>query len=376
MTTWRGLGRRGLEGLLARLTGRHPLLLPREASDMPLLEVRAPYRVEGPCLSLEVPAVGGQLTVSVLGYVGHTPQIPLATATWPWAGGTVSVDVPSITLRGNEHVVSGVPLPTGQRRFAVDLSLRRDGHVRTRRTSHYVAAVATTVDASYYHGANYVDHDAESHADLALVRALVARHGMRGRLLEIGAATGTLVSALRSDGFSAVGVDFSPWAVAEAERRHGAGLVVQADVDREVLPAAVTDGAPFDVLLLMATFEHFHAPFDVLDRLRPHVAPGGWLVLRTTNADSLTHRLFGRDWEGFVDWTHHGVEQVSADRMRRELPARGWEIVDLRTDHLWDASLDPTHATLRQWYAGDARFRTLLAERDLGDFVTVVARRT
>jgi hypothetical protein len=99
------------------------------------------------------------------------------------------------------------------------------------------------------------------------------------------------------------------------------------------------------------------------------------LLLITSNAGSLTHRIFGRDWEGYFDWTHHGVDQVSPAAMRSQLPDAGWRIRSLHTWHVWDGSGDPTHAALRDWFTADARFRRLLRERDLGDFVTCVAER-
>jgi hypothetical protein len=49
--------------------------------------------------------------------------------------------------------------------------------------------------------------------------------------------------------------------------------------------------------------------------------------------------------------------------------------VHLSTHSVWDGSADPVHETLRDWWVADARFRRLLTERDLGDFVTCVAVR-
>ncbi|MFQ5668584.1 MAG: hypothetical protein ACE5I7_19435, partial [Candidatus Binatia bacterium] len=78
-------------------------------------------------------------------------------------------------------------------------------------------------------------------------------------------------------------------------------------------------------------------------------------------------------WEGYFDATHHGIDQVSARRLRDELPQLGWRIQHLSTHRVWDSDADPTRATLREWWAGDARFRRLLTERDLGDLITCVA---
>jgi hypothetical protein len=69
------------------------------------------------------------------------------------------------------------------------------------------------------------------------------------------------------------------------------------------------------------------------------------------------------------------VDQITVTKLREELPRLGWCVSELTTRLLWDADADPTRATLRQWWAADARFRRLLVERDLGDFITCVAVR-
>jgi hypothetical protein len=77
----------------------------------------------------------------------------------------------------------------------------------------------------------------------------------------------------------------------------------------------------------------------------------------------------------YFDSTHHGVDQITVKSLREELPRLGWKVSELATRLIWDADADPTRATLRQWWAADARFRRLLAERELGDFITCVAVR-
>jgi hypothetical protein len=55
------------------------------------------------------------------------------------------------------------------------------------------------------------------------------------------------------------------------------------------------------------------------------------------------------------------------------LSGAGWDPRELRTLQVWHNSVDPTMATMREWYGGDARFRQLLAERELGDLIHCVA---
>jgi hypothetical protein len=134
-------------------------------------------------------------------------------------------------------------------------------------------------------------------------------------------------------------------------------------------------GARFGALIMLSVFEHFGDPFAVLERLSALVEPGGRLFLTTTNADSLCHGIFERDWEGYFDWTHLGVDLVSVRSIREGFSRLGWRVEQLETSVTWDSNADPTHATLREWWVSDARFRRLLVERDLGDLITCVATR-
>jgi len=110
----------------------------------------------------------------------------------------------------------------------------------------------------------------------------------------------------------------------------------------------------------------------VLANLSPFVAPGAILLLNTTNADSLAHLLLRKQWEGYFDYTHYGVDRVSVRSLREGLPHLGWRIEYLATQLVWGSNVDPIHATLRDW-RGDARFRRLLAELKLGDLIVCVA---
>lgn len=61
--------------------------------------------------------------------------------------------------------------------------------------------------------------------------------------------------------------------------------------------------------------------------------------------------------------------------MRDELRHFGWEILEYKTTGFWLGNEDESAVSLRQLYAYDSRFRTLLREKELGDFITLVARR-
>ena len=365
---------------VSRLTGRQAVLLPAHSRDEDaILDLRAPYRVEGPMLSVDIRAPGpGWLRATLLGYVGHFPVHTI------WRAPTRSYDGPSIlqldldsgtvSLGGAEW--GRVPLPLPGRRFCWRLELTDErGQTRSRTTGHYRAIAGSAIGAGYFAGENYVDHEAESASDHADIMAALRRHRAQGPVFEVGCATGGMLAVLGAAGLDAVGIDFSEWAIARATERVGAGRAWLCDIERDPLPAEIKAKGPFGTLVLAAVLEHFRDPFGVLGKLGECARPGTVLVIVTANAHSLSHVLSGPDWEGYFDWTHLGVDQVTVRSLREELPRLGWRVAELTTRLLWDGNADPTRATLREWWSHDARFRRLLAERDLGDFITCVAVR-
>lgn len=371
---------------LSRLTGRSAHLLPAEAAgDERILDVSSPYRLEDPRLDLDILADRpGRLAVEVLGYDRHFPTRRLWMAEdLPYPGPSrLSLDLVSgaVTLAGRP--CGTVPPPLPQRRFCCRLTFDEDGGPRrTRLTSHYRALTADPgagIDRGYFEGENYFDHEAQSAGEAAEILGWLRRHGAAGPVLEVGCATGNVLQALETAGMPAFGIDISEWAVGRANQRLGRERAWVCDAGAaggSGFPPGIAAQAPFQTLLLWSVFEHFRQPFATLEQIGRLAAPGATLLLHTTNADSLTHAIFGRDWEGYFDWTHLGVDQVSVRSLREGLPRLGWRIEHLHTHLIWTGSADPTHAALRDSYASDARFRRLLADRDLGDLVLVVARK-
>jgi 2-polyprenyl-3-methyl-5-hydroxy-6-metoxy-1,4-benzoquinol methylase len=381
MTTLSSVLKRRALSIASGVTNRHAVLLPAQSSnDRHILAANAPYRISADsAVTIDLHEPGpGTLTASLIGYQGHFPVRHL------WSGTPLDYDGPThlrfspndgavyLGLREWGHV--SVPLPG--RRFVWRIRLQdAAGRVCWRDTGHYVAVNGRDVDASYYNGDDYVEYDLQAESQTLIIRDLLRRYNATGPLLEIGCATGCVLGALESIANPCYGLDYSEWAILTAERRLGPGRVWKCDVENEILPEELAQKAPFRVCLLWAVLEHFYDPGVVLRNLTKFSATDALLFINTTNTNSLSHQLFGPDWEGYYDWTHHAVDLIGVDWLRRELPKLGWSIVHLSTDHFWDSSPDPSHSTLRELWSADSRFRRLLVERELGDFVTCVARR-
>jgi SAM-dependent methyltransferase len=369
--------KRALMAALDGTTGRHAVLLSRDAGrGDAIAAVDAPYRVEEQTLAIRIlePGVATMKAAFVTGGVERWSSGRL-----PYGGPStlgLALDTGAVTWDGGDLGSVSDGRPVADRRFDWRIELRdAAGQVRTRQTGHYVARHGRAGDASYYEGEDYVDYEEQSQAVHEAIVALARQHDARGPVLEIGCATGGTLAALEAVGLHGLGLDISEWAVARATERLGPGRAFVCDVEGDPIPAPVRDAAPYGVLVLASVFEHFHHPFEIAASLAELVRPGGVMLVITSNADSLSHRVFGRDWEGYFDWTHHGVDQVTPTAMRQRLPAAGWRVRDLHTWHFWDGSSDPTHASLRDLFVADARFRRLLRESELGDFLTCVAER-
>jgi 2-polyprenyl-3-methyl-5-hydroxy-6-metoxy-1,4-benzoquinol methylase len=367
--------KRALLATVARATRRTPVLLPAEAArDEAILPVIAPYRVTGDLLALQVSdGAPGEMHVRL-----NANGAGADTCSFPYDGREpLTLHLASGVLDCNGTSVGSLTggAPIAYRRFSLELLLvERSGAVRRRTTSHYLPRDGHVVDERYFCGEDYVDYEVESAHTQQQMLDLIRRHGLTGPILEIGCATGTTLAALRGAGYEAVGLDFSQWAVERARARVG-DAAWMCDVEHEPWPAAATANGPFNCFVMAAVLEHFTQPRDVLQQLTAYAAPGAGLVITTTNASSLTHRVLGSDWEGYFDWTHRGVDAITPSSLRQWLRDLGWTTRELRTWHLWDGSTDPTHATLRDWHAADARLRALLVERELGDFIACVAVR-
>lgn len=190
------------------------------------------------------------------------------------------------------------------------------------------ATLATLYDASYFRNARsgelgYSDYAADESNIRRTARRRLAhleRLTVSGRLLDVGCALGFFVDEAAQRGWQAEGLEFSTYAVAEAQRR---GLRVQAGTLENVdLPAA-----RFDVLTLYDVIEHVPDPRAVLQAAARLLHPGGLLELTTPDVDSLPARLAGRRWIGYKLSEEH-LYYFAQPTLRRLLAETGFEVIE------------------------------------------------
>ena len=112
----------------------------------------------------------------------------------------------------------------------------------------------------------------------------------RGRLFDVGAATGILLDLARRRGFVPDGIEPSAWAVRVAAEKYGLALRPGA------FEAAALDPEAYDAVTMIDFIEHTPSPFEAVQNASRILRPGGILALVTPDVHSLAARIAGRKW--------------------------------------------------------------------------------
>ena len=103
----------------------------------------------------------------------------------------------------------------------------------------------------------------------------------RGRLLDVGCASGMFVAVADQAGWQVTGLEVSSWAIERAQQRcPRATFVTGLLEDQRFAPAS------FDVITLWDVLEHVHSPREAVQRVSEWLTPQGWLFLNVPDAQS------------------------------------------------------------------------------------------
>lgn len=152
-----------------------------------------------------------------------------------------------------------------------------------------------------------------------------------GRLLEVGAGTGSFLAAARRAGFRVAGIETSTAAVQHAREVFGLDTVVQGS-----LPDVELEEGSFDVVYAWHVIEHVLDLNGFVSALRRLLRPNGLLWLGTENYQNATH-YFDKigNWlrslpPPFATATEHTLA-FTPNTLRNVLTRRGFETLSLDT---------------------------------------------
>ncbi|HEY0364590.1 MAG TPA: methyltransferase domain-containing protein [Solirubrobacteraceae bacterium] len=139
----------------------------------------------------------------------------------------------------------------------------------------------------------YLGEEPGRRATAAHLLDLIGAQVGGGRLLDVGCGHGLLLDEARSRGYETVGLELSRSAARHARE------ALRLDVHEQPVESFV-DLEGFDVVVLADVIEHLDDPVAAVDRCAGLLRPDGVLCVVTPDPSSMTARLAGRRWWGFV----------------------------------------------------------------------------
>ncbi len=128
---------------------------------------------------------------------------------------------------------------------------------------------------------------------LDLVQTFVSK----GKLLDVGCATGYLLEAAKEKGFDVYGVEFSEYSSQLAKQKFGNEKIHNGIL--ETSPFAISF---FDVITMFDLIEHVRIPQVVLEKAKSLLSDKGVIMISTPDTGSTSHSLMGKKW------THYKLE--------------------------------------------------------------------
>src|SRR4030095_15820899 len=200
----------------------------------------------------------------------------------------------------------------------------KTGKTSSRRMRHRIQGECAEIGGEYYNGSNYVDYDQQKALFGPEILDRLQAHGKIESLLDLGCATGILLQHAKARGLKVSGIDVSAWAVERANQRLGDAVCQTLDLDQ----ASPSDfPAQYDAVVLHDVLEHLADPLRALKLVTSILKPRGLVYCHTLNADSLLHRVLGRDWAGYSDYTHRST-WLTAAWLRDAFREGGFELLE------------------------------------------------
>lgn len=198
-----------------------------------------------------------------------------------------------------------------------------------------------------------------------------------GVLLDCGCGAGAFAAEMRDRGWDAVGMDFSPHAVATARAHYGLRAIEGTLPHPEVPPESL------DAVTLRMVLEHVHDPAQLLRAAFDALRPGGWLCVAVPNLAAWGFGAFGPAWFPLrLPW--HLLHFTPAT-LHRVVTDCGFVIDTLATKghtRWMGYSVDRAKALRPRWWRPALRVRfarSVLASwterRAAGDELTLLARK-
>ena len=185
--------------------------------------------------------------------------------------------------------------------------------------------------------------------------------GRTGKLLDVGSGIGDFLKTAREQGWEVRGLNISPKASEAAHEVHG------FDVAVGTLEEAAFREGEFDAVTLWDVIEHIRRPLENLKAAWRMLGPGGILVMKTPDEDSLfkwmartAYRFFGKRASFLLKYVYYVPHYFSYSRrsMTELLRQTGFEVITYQKD---ETPLEFAVGKIEAHYSKDPKHRIVIS---------------
>ncbi len=169
-----------------------------------------------------------------------------------------------------------------------------------------------------------------------------------GKILDIGASTGTMLQIFKDNGWEVWGVEPSK----SAELAKAKGIkIFQTTFEKANLPKNY-----FDVVILNHTLEHMDNPVSILKKVKRLLKKGAIVFIDVPNIGSLSARILGKRWPFILPEEH--IFHFTPQTLRKVLQKSGFKVKSWKTQSGLFECAEPFSEVLLSFSTFKKRFFT------------------
>lgn len=136
----------------------------------------------------------------------------------------------------------------------------------------------------------YLQYTESIRESAKVILPMIKKYISKGKILDVGCATGEFLDAAREAGFKVEGLELSKWSSKIASSK---GILVHRQVLKSL---AAKNSNKYDVITLFGVIEHFENPDKEMQYISKMLKPRGILVFWTGDVDSISSKILGHSW--------------------------------------------------------------------------------
>lgn len=162
----------------------------------------------------------------------------------------------------------------------------------------------------------YLRHSQTRRLSSQSVLNIIRKSVLKGRILDIGCATGDFLTVARDFGYSVEGLELSTWSSGIVEKK---GIKVHKEL---LMSLSRRFPKRYDVITMWGVIEHFQTPLDEMIYTNKLLKPGGVLAIWTGDVNGMISRILGRRW---WYWQGQHIQYFTRKSLNRLARLTGFE---------------------------------------------------